>query len=117
MAVDRTVAGEPGLLVALQKLAEGPTAAEKAQGLGGWFTEATAGAVRSAKIENGVATVDFEDLRSLIPNASSSCGSAMLLTQLDQTAKQFPWVTRTRYSINGSATDFYEWLQMEVPAP
>ncbi|MEX2553572.1 MAG: hypothetical protein WD627_11300 [Actinomycetota bacterium] len=51
----------------------------------------------------------------MIPNASSSCGSAQLLAQLDGTARQFDEVDRTLYSINGDAGTFYEWLQLAVP--
>lgn len=116
VAASRTVEGVPTLLLSMRALVQGPTADERARGLAGWFTDATAQAVRSAEIRDGVATVDFTDLRQLIPNASTSCGSQMLLAQLDRTAKQFPAVTATRYSINGSATDFYEWLQFAVPA-
>jgi len=50
-----------------------------------------------------------------IPNASTSCGSALLLTQLDRTATQFPTVKRTVYSFEGSRHAFYEWLQREAP--
>lgn len=71
--------------------------------------------LNSAEIFDGVAEVDFKDLREVIPNASSSCGSALLLAQLDATAKQFEEVDRTLYSINGDASTFYEWLQMAVP--
>lgn len=115
VAVPRTVDGEATLLAAMRALVAGPTADETAQGLGGWFTHQTAGVVRRAEIANGVARVDFEDLRSVIPNASSSCGSAMLLAQLDSTARQFPSVTSTRYSIRGDERAFYEWLQRDVP--
>jgi hypothetical protein len=58
--------------------------------------------------------VDFKDLRDVIPNASSSCGSAGLLAQLDSTAMQFG-ATRTLYSIDGNPQTFYEWLQRSVP--
>jgi spore germination protein GerM len=115
VAVGRTVEGPPTLLAAMRALAQGPTADETSRGLGGWFTQATAAVVKTAEIRGGVATVDFEDLRQRIPNASSSCGSAMLLAQLDRTARQFPSVTATRYSIDGSPDDFYEWLQLAVP--
>jgi hypothetical protein len=53
----------------------------------------------------------------VIPNASSSCGSAILLAQLDATATQFPTVDRAVYSIDGDTRAFYEWLQLVPPLP
>ena len=51
---------------------------------GSWFSSRTAGALRSESIDSvGHAVVDFEDLRPLIPNASSSAGSEMLLQELN----------------------------------
>jgi hypothetical protein len=51
----------------------------------------------------------------VIPNASTSCGSAGLLAQLDGTARDFDGVSRTLYSFDGDSVVFYEWLQMGVP--
>jgi hypothetical protein len=62
-----------------------------------------------------VAYVDFEDFRRVIPNASASCGSALLLAQLDRTVTQFPTVDRAVYSFEGDADAFYEWLQRSAP--
>ena len=106
----------PGILRgALTKLLEGPTAAERRLGYGGWFSARTAGMLRSVRIADGVAYADFRDLRRVIPNASSSCGSALLLAQLDRTATQFRTVRRAVYSINGNRRAFYEWLQRPAP--
>jgi hypothetical protein len=72
--------------------------------------------LRSARVSAGVAYVDFRDFSRVIPNASSSCGSALLLAQLNRTAVQFPTVQRAVYSFNGSRSAFYEWLQRAAPA-
>ena len=114
-AVDREVEGDPTLEKAMSALMAGPTEDEKTGGLGGWFDERTEDMLISAEIVDGVAEADFKDLREVIPNASSSCGSAQLLAQLDGTARQFDEVDRTLYSINGDAGTFYEWLQLAVP--
>ncbi len=111
----RTVAKPAVLTGAMRALLAGPTAAERSAGYRGWFTARTRGMLRGARVAGGVAYVDFGDLRRIIPNASSSCGSATLLAQLDRTALQFPTVRRTVYSINGSRTAFYEWLQRSAP--
>jgi spore germination protein GerM len=114
-AVERRVEGEATLEKAMRALVSGPTQDERARGLGGWFGEPTRDVLISARIADGVAEVDFKDLRPVIPNASSSCGSALLLAQLDGTAKQFEEVERTLYSIDGNTPTFYEWLQRPVP--
>jgi spore germination protein GerM len=104
-----------GLTGVMKALVAGPNEPERAMGLGGWFTDQTKDVVNSAQVEGGVARVDFKDLRAIIPNASSSCGSSSLLAQLDSTAKQFG-VTRTLYSINADVDLFYNWLQRAAPA-
>lgn len=114
VAVDREVGGRPTLRTGMEQLLAGPTAEEKAEGLGGWFSDATKQMLISAEGEGDVARVDFKDLREVIPNASSSCGSASLLAQLDSTAKQFG-ATKTLYSINGDLDAFYNWLQLGAP--
>jgi hypothetical protein len=107
---------KPAVLAgAMRALLRGPTAAERQRGYGGWFSSKTAGMLRSTRVANGVARVDFRNFSRVIPNASSSCGSALLLAQLDRTAKQFPTVRRTVYSFDGSARAFYEWLQRSPP--
>ena len=100
---------------ALRALLAGPTTAETAAGYQSWFSAATADALSAFELRDGVARVSFRDLRMIIPNASSSCGSGMLLSALDRTLLQFPQVTRTRYSIEGDEAAFYEWLQRGVP--
>lgn len=100
----------------LRALLAGPTDAERAAGYSSWFSAATADMLESVTVADGVARVSFGDLRTVIPNASSSCGSEALLTALDSTLRQFPEVRSARYSILGDETAFYEWLQMEPPA-
>jgi hypothetical protein len=111
----RVVAGPRLLRGALQALLAGPTRAERARGYGGWFSVKTAGHLRSVRISDGVAYIDFRSFASHIPNASTSCGSTLLLAQLDRTARQFPAVKRAIYSFNGSRPAFYQWLQREPP--
>lgn len=99
----------------MRELLKGPTRAERRRGYGGWFSARTAGHFRSARVAAGVAYVDFVNFSRVIPNASSSCGSRMLLAQLDRTAKQFATVRKTIYSFNGSRRAFYGWLQLSPP--
>jgi len=60
-----------------------------------------------------VLSVDFDDIRLSLNNASTSCGSSSLLSQLTSTAFQFEDVERVRFSINGNCSVFFNWLQRE----
>ena len=111
----RAVATPAVLAGAMRALLAGPTIHERRAGFGGWFSAKTAGALQSVTIRHRIAYVDFADFSRLIPNASSSCGSALLLAQLGRTATQFPTVERAFYSFNGSRRAFYEWLQRDAP--
>lgn len=101
---------------AMRALLAGPTTAERRRGYRGWFSAKTAGYLRSVRLRSAVAYVDFRNVSRVIPNASSSCGSALLLAQLNRTALQFRAVRRAVYSFNGSTKAFYEWLQRGVPS-
>jgi hypothetical protein len=115
-ALRRVVAAPAVLTGALHALLAGPTASERRRGYAGWFSTRTARSLRAVRLSHGVAYVDFRDFRRVIPNASSSCGSALLLAQLDRTVTQFASVTRAVYSFDGDRRAFYEWLQREAPS-
>lgn len=115
LPLKRVVASPALLKGAMRALLAGPTRAERARGYGGWFSVKTAGHLQSVRVSHGIAFVDFRTFARDIPNASSSCGSALLLAQLDRTARQFPTVKRAVYSFDGSRHAFYAWLQREVP--
>ena len=115
LPVTRRVPAPAVLRGAMAALLRGPTVTERRQRYGGWFSAKTARMLRSVRLAAGVAYIDLRDFRRLIPNASSSCGSALLLAQLDRTATQFPTVRLAVYSFNGSRRAFYEWLQRSPP--
>lgn len=104
--------GDDAIEFALAELVAGPTAAESDAGAGSFFSSETAGAITSVAVSDGLVVVDFIDIRPLMPNASTSCGSESLLAQLDATVFQFD-VDRARYRIEGSCDDFGNWLQRE----
>ncbi|MGH8897071.1 MAG: GerMN domain-containing protein [Egibacteraceae bacterium] len=115
-AVPRQVTAPAVLRGALTELLAGPTRQERAQGYGGLFSSATEGYLRDVRLgPDGVAYVDFRDLRKVLPDASSSCGSSVLLSQLNATVTQFRTVKAVRYSINSDETAFSEWLQRSPP--
>ena len=115
-AVTREVESDVNLELALRELVAGPTDTERDDGFGSWFSADTAGMLRSVEVEHGLALVSFDAaLREVISGASSSCGSANLLAQLDATIGEFDEVDRAVYALDGDVDAFYEWLQMEAP--
>jgi hypothetical protein len=110
-AVERRVTGPAVLHAALEAQLRGPTAEERAQGLHSFFSEATAGRLRSVALEAGRARVDFENLAGIIPNASTSAGSRQLLAELNATVFQFPGVEEVEYRFDGSCEAFWNFLQ------
>jgi hypothetical protein len=98
----------------IEQLLEGPGARERAEGIDSWFSERTAGMLRGVTIDgNGRAIVDFSDFSSIIPNASTSAGSAMLLRELNSTIFQFDNVRSIEYRFNGSCERFFSWIQRD----
>ncbi len=113
--VVRKIADRATAPIALRELLAGPTAEETAAGFTSLFGPATADALLDVVVADGIARVSFHDLRQIIPNASSSCGSAALLSALDATLAQLPGIREARYSFGGDEAAFYEWLQMSPP--
>lgn len=111
--VDRTVPDTASLpRAAIEALLAGPTADERTAGLTSFFSSETAEMLNDVTVDAaGNAVVDFRDLRRIIPNASSSFGSRILLGELDATVFQFPNIARVEYRIDGSCEAFWEWLQ------
>lgn len=100
-------AAERALRVALGRLVRGavPDSAT-------WFSAQTADILRAVAVDaNGHAVVDLVDLRPLIPNASSSASSGMLLAQLNATVFSVPGVASVEYRMAGSCALLGEWLQ------
>lgn len=112
IAVEREVQGDSPLHGALLELLAGPTPEERAAGLWSWFSAETEGMLRSVDLDPaGRATVDLGDLSAVIPGASSSTGSALLLVSLNRTVFQFPAVAEVEYRMEGSCDAFWNWLQ------
>jgi len=115
--VPREVPADDPLTGALEALLAGPTESERDQGYGGWFSDETAGMLRSVDVVSGTVIVQFGDLREIIPNASTSCGSSALLAQLDRTVLGVAEgvAPPVLYGIDGDQDAFYEWLQLVPP--
>ena len=110
----RLTSGRDHLHDALSWLLKGPRPGEE-DSVTSFFSSRTAGMLNKVRVRNGVARVDFDDFRRKIPEASSACGSASLLAELNRTAKQFRRVDRAVYSFEGNVNAFYNWLQREPP--
>lgn len=111
--VDDTLAD--ALPFVLEELLAGPTAHELVSGYTSWFSAETAGMLRSVDVSEGVAHVDFENFAPLLNNASTSCGSASLMSSLDRTVTQFVEIEKAVYYFDGDAVAFYGWLQSTPP--
>jgi hypothetical protein len=107
--------GTPDAVLAstFDQLLAGPSPADATAGLTSLFSSATTGLLLSASIApDGTATIDFDPtLATTIPNASSSAGSDELLRELDATVFQFSGITAATYTLGGSCTAFFNWLQ------
>lgn len=102
---------------AMDQLFLGPTTAEKAVGLlDFWITKDTANNLKRVFIKNGTAYLDWKDISQVIPNASTSCGSASFFGPIEDTLRQFPTVTKVIHAINGQTSVFYNWMQMGCSA-
>lgn len=117
VAVGRTVPNSENFTEVIRstlgELLQGPEPAEAAQGLISWFSPTTANSLASVSFSGDTLAADFNGLNTLIPNASASAGSQMLLSQLNSTLFQFPSVQTVRYSLDGECAAFWEWLQFE----
>jgi spore germination protein GerM len=105
------------LAFAIEAQLTGPTQEELAGGYLSPFSNATAGHLRSATLRDGNATIDFADLRGLVPNASTSGISSEILSQLFTAAFQFPEVATVELRMEGSCATFWtDWLEQKCQA-
>jgi spore germination protein GerM len=96
---------------ALQELLKGPTP-EESKEFSGFKPPETNGILKSVKVKNGAAFVNFtKAVYQQMGNATSSCGGGFF-SMVDTTLMQFPTVKRVYYAIEGNTNDFYEWVQV-----
>jgi spore germination protein GerM len=111
-AVKRTVKKQENMpLIALQELFKGPTKKEQSKGYNSIFSKDTSDILISLNIKNSTAYINLKDIRNIIPNASSSCGSAHFFASVDSTLRQFG-IKKTIFAIKGDPKLFYEWMQI-----
>ena len=96
---------------ALQELMKGTTAQE-AKDFAGFSPDETKGILKSVKVKNGAAYVNFtKALQDQMGTAASSCGGGFF-SMVVKTLLQFPTIKKVYYAIEGNANDFYEWIQL-----
>ena len=78
-----------------------------------WTGDDPGSLVRSVQLQGGLLTVDFEDLREVLENASTTDASCALLAELSAVVFQFDDVQRVTYQIEGSCEAFFGWLQRD----
>lgn len=99
-------------LQAMMELLKGPSTEEVSQGYTSFFSEKTQLILKDLRTKDETAYVNFYDFRSIIPNVSSSCGSAEFMAEIETTLKQFPNIKKVIFAIEGKPAVFYEWIQL-----
>ncbi len=96
---------------ALEELLKGPTM-EESKSFSGFAPAETNGIVKSVKVKNGAAFVNFTKVvYQQMGNATTSCGGGFF-SMVDATLMQFPTIKKVYYAIEESTNDFYEWVQV-----
>lgn len=96
---------------ALNELLKGPTAAE-AKEYSGFAPPETNGILRSVRVKNGAAFVNFtKAVYQQMGNATTSCGGGFF-SMVEATLMQFPTIKKVYYAVEGNTNDFYEWVQV-----
>lgn len=105
-----TLTGDPFLQI-LNLLFLGPTEEEKLQGYVSVFSVETKNILKNLDISSdGIAYLDFYDIRNILPEVSSSCGSSQFIKSIEETLKQFKFINKVIFAINGDPETFYEWV-------
>ncbi len=112
--VNRTISlnGDP-FLQTLNLLFLGPTEQEKAEGYTSVFSPENKDILKNLDISHdGIVYIDLYDIRPIMPEISSSCGSSQFIKSIEETLKQFQFVKKVIFAINGDPKIFYEWIQL-----
>ncbi len=98
---------------ALEKLFAGPTTDENDRGFSSPFSVKTAQILRELKIAGDTAYVNLTDIRKVLPDVSSSCGSAQFLAEVGETLRALSPNQKIIYALNGNPKTFYDWIQIK----
>lgn len=101
------------LMYTIRQLVVGVPEKARSEGLGSVFDESTRGVLLDVHLAGRRAIVNFRDFTQIIPQAGTTQGGAVLLTQLNATIFQFPSVNEIEYRFEGSCDAFWKWQQAE----
>jgi spore germination protein GerM len=97
---------------ALEELFKGVTPVEKAEGYVSFSPEETKGILKSIKVKNGAAYINFnKTVYRQMGNATTSCGGGFF-SSVENTLKQCPTIKKVFYAIETRPRDFYDWVQV-----
>jgi hypothetical protein len=103
---------ETEIEAALVELFKGPTTKEKELGFESYFSADTAGLLNQFKLVDNTAYLDLNDASSKLRGQNASCSGEALLAQIEETIKHHRSISQVVISSNGSAEEFYEWMQL-----
>lgn len=89
---------------AIKELLKGPTEAERAQGYASAINSGTE--LKSIKIQNGIATIDFNNM--LGAGVAGSCRVGAIRAEIEETLKQFSTIKSVVISIEGNTEDILQ---------
>lgn len=97
---------------ALEELFKGVSPEEAKQGFVSFTPEETKGILKSIKIKNKAAYVNFNKVvYEQMGNATTSCGGGFF-SSIEKTLFQFPTIKKVFYAVEGNPADFYDWVQV-----
>lgn len=97
---------------ALEELFKGVTSEEAKNGFVSFTPEETKGILKSIKIKNKAAYVNFNKVvYEQMGTATTSCGGGFF-TSIEKTLFQFPTIKKVFYAVEGNPADFYDWVQV-----
>ena len=105
------------LRAAMTQLLLGVTPDESAAGLQSAFSTYTAGQIRTATIDNRIATVEFTTQFEWTPNFSAAAANSFVMGQIEATVFQFPDVDGLKFKIDGTRWCGWENVCLHEPIP
>ena len=107
---------EEKIKLTVNELLLGPNPSEQNQFYNSFFSEVTGRMLHEIKVEGSTAYIDFEGgIKTLIPNATTSCGSQQFFSSVENTVTQFEGIEKVLYKLDGNPAEFYRWMQLVCP--
>lgn len=115
--VQRAVpAAVPAARAALEELFSGTTPREEQQGLAA-FGSPDEPLLRAVRVDAGTAYVDLTRVFLGMNNVSTSCGSGIFISAVENTLARVAAADQVRFAIEGDPAAFYDYMQFGCPRP